>query len=78
MPNPASGEAFLTAALPTGGSTRVELLDPLGRTISVIDEKSASAGYHRWALPVDELRSGLYLVRLQQGGSTRVVRFTKE
>ncbi len=78
LPNPATTAATVIAYLPNSGAAHVELLDPTGRIVNVISDGNLSVGTHRWALPVERLRSGMYLVRLRQDGLQRVVRFTKE
>lgn len=78
MPNPVNDQALVVAGLAQGGPVRVDVLDPIGRVVATVAEGRVAAGTQRWQLPVATLRSGLYLVRLQQGDAVRVVRFTKD
>ncbi|HEX2617585.1 MAG TPA: M43 family zinc metalloprotease, partial [Flavobacteriales bacterium] len=77
VPNPAGNEAVVMASLSEAGNVQVDVLDPLGRLVAHVAQGRVAAGPQRWALPVEALRSGLYLVRVQQGSEVRVVRFTK-
>jgi hypothetical protein len=70
FPNPVQGgTATLSYALPTTGRVTLEVLDNLGRAVSVLaqDEQQA-AGPHAYTLPVSQLNlaPGLYTVRLVQ------------
>ena len=78
LPNPVNEAASVQAVLARGGATRVELVDPTGRTVAVLAQGRLAAGAHRWELPVQGLNSGLYFVRLVQDDTQQVIRFTKE
>ncbi|MFT3884248.1 MAG: M43 family zinc metalloprotease [Flavobacteriales bacterium] len=78
VPNPVTDEATLVADLKAAGNVAVDVLDPLGRVVAHVADARGAMGVQRWALPVAGLRSGLYLVRLQQGDQVQVVRFTKQ
>jgi plastocyanin len=75
VPNPASGQAQVLFNVGTASPITVELLDVLGRSIGTVYEGLAAQGPHRLDLPIPELHSGLYFVRLMHGTETRVVRF---
>lgn len=75
VPNPATDEARAVINLNEAGQGTVELLDVLGRRIQVLHEGQLTKGQHRFEIPVNTLQSGMYFVRLQQGGTSRVERF---
>jgi len=78
FPNPAGQVATVEAELTTSGPVKVEVLDMLGRSVQTIANQNMSAGTARWELHLDGLNSGLYLVRVEQQGTVRVARFTKD
>ena len=65
-------------SLLNGGDTRVELMEPTGRVVQVLAQQQLAPGTHQWNLPLERLAGGVYLVRVQQDGMQRVVRFTKK
>ena len=72
-PNPVhASAASATAAfrLPSEQSARLELFDALGRSVSVIADRSFSAGRHQLSIPLQGLRSGIYFYRLTSNGQT--------
>jgi len=76
VPNPAEDAAELRFELVNTERTRITVLNAMGQEVAVLADGPLSAGVQRFALPVVALSSGMYLVRLQQGISTEVVRFT--
>jgi PKD repeat protein len=76
VPNPAEEAAELRFELSQADRTRVSVLNALGQEVAVLVDGPMAAGLQRLPLPVSGLKSGLYLVRLQQGASARSVRFT--
>ncbi|HEX8386784.1 MAG TPA: T9SS type A sorting domain-containing protein, partial [Rubricoccaceae bacterium] len=75
-PNPARTTATLAFRLDASGPARLALYDVLGRTVAVLAEGERAAGEH--AVPVDTSRlpAGVYVARLDTGGSVRSQRFT--
>ena len=68
-PNPSSGVATLGLTLADAEEVRVSIYDALGRR--VVDTRiGLGAGAHRVALPVADLASGTYVLRLDAGGTT--------
>ena len=65
-PNPSRGAARVAFTLPEASDVTVEVLDLLGRRVTVLAERSFSAGSHTLALPAT-VAGGTYLVRLQAG-----------
>lgn len=78
VPNPAKGLAQVRFNVDVAGPISVELMDVLGRSLGVVHEGRAAQGEQRMDLPVAELRSGMYFVRVLQGTESRVVRFVVE
>ena len=78
VPNPANDQAQLHFDLINADHTRIDLLDVLGRTIATLHDGQLAAGAQRFDLPVEDLRSGIYFVRLQNGARSDVVRFVVE
>ena len=70
MPNPATSQADVLFNLQHTGQVRLELLDPLGRTVQVVHDGNMARGAHRLLLPIAGLSSGVYLVRIQDGDGT--------
>jgi len=75
-PNPADGgELTVHFSLPSDASASLELLDVTGRRQYLKDVGALGAGRHSIRLsPERRLAPGIYLVRLRQGGETRVAR----
>jgi PKD repeat protein len=78
VPNPAKGEAQVLFNVSSADPISVELVDVLGRSLGILYEGRSAQGPQRVDLPVPELRSGMYFVRLLSGQDTRVVRFVVE
>ncbi len=78
VPNPTQGPAQVVFDLDEAGRLSVELVDVLGRGLGVVFEGNAAQGEQRLDLPVANLQSGMYFVRLLQGTESRVVRFIVE
>lgn len=70
MPNPASSKADVLFNLEHTGQVRLELLDPLGRTVQVVHDGNMARGEHRLMLPIAGLSAGVYLVRIQDADGT--------
>lgn len=61
FPNPSSGSFSLTARAPQG-ATRIEVLDPMGRT--VLSDRREDWDGRRWQVDLSGKTPGLYLVRI--------------
>jgi len=75
-PNPSRGGALVAeVVLPSAGPARLELLDVMGRRVMLRELGSLGVGRHEVELAAERrLSPGVYLLRLTQGGSTRVTR----
>lgn len=72
-PSPARGATLLHFDLPRAANVRLELFDPTGRRVRVIDQGERAAGRYAVALALRDdagrpLAAGLYLVRLSAEG----------
>jgi len=73
--NPSQGDATVEFSLPDAESATLELLDVSGRTLDRRAVGALGAGQHRVRLAADRVLSpGLYFVRLQRAGESRVTR----
>ena len=77
VPNPAGDRAEVFANLKDAGPVKVEVLDLLGQPVMRVANEVKPAGPAQWALNLESLPTGLYLVRVQQQDAVQVVRFTK-
>ena len=59
-------------------SVQLELIDALGRVTTVQSDRLMVAGQHRITLPVQELASGAYILRLLTEQGTKSTRFVVE
>lgn len=78
VPNPAAGAAELFLETDDAQRTRLSVLNTLGQEVAVLVDGPLAAGQHRLAIPVNSFAKGVYIVRLQQGGSAGVTRFIVE
>jgi len=73
--NPARGEVAVWFDLPQGGAADLKLLDLAGRTVATRVVAGLGGGPHRVVLAAPAtLPSGLYLVRVTQGGRAAAAR----
>jgi hypothetical protein len=63
LPNPMRESGSVTYTVPAGEFARIVLYDATGRQVKVLTEQGASSG--EVAIPVGELASGQYKVRLE-------------
>ncbi|MEL7363526.1 MAG: T9SS type A sorting domain-containing protein, partial [Bacteroidota bacterium] len=66
-PNPVSGTATVSYALPEAASVTVEVFDLLGARVAVLTSTEQPAGYHEIGWTPDGLAAGTYLLRLRAG-----------
>ncbi|MEP0545587.1 MAG: M36 family metallopeptidase [Rhodothermales bacterium] len=75
-PNPAFGDARVGYALTTPGPVRLTVFDVRGRTVAVLADGVRGAGRHAERLDTRTWASGVYLLRLEAGGTVQTRRFT--
>lgn len=87
-PNPASRRVTVRFAIPenaastsapgAGGAATLRLYDVLGREVRTVrlDASGAEAGRHETQLSVQDLASGVYVLRLRMGGNAQTQRLT--
>jgi hypothetical protein len=76
-PNPARRSATWEYSLPEPGRVELEVFEVTGRRVRTIAQRAATTGAVVWNLEDDRHRQvppGVYLVRAQIGGETRVQR----
>jgi hypothetical protein len=76
QPNPVSGTAQVDVSAGVAADARIEVLDALGRVVSVVHAGPLGAGTHRFALGVAGWAAGMYAVRAEGSGGSIVARFT--
>lgn len=76
FPNPVQGQATLMLDLPESASVTVEVLDVLGRRVSVLHDGVLPASANRLTLDASSLAPGLYLVRATGEGFSQTQRVT--
>jgi subtilisin family serine protease len=73
-PNPASGLARITYALPESGGVTLRVRDLLGRQVAVPEAAERGAGAHDVAFDVRNLPAGVYFCMLEAAGRSAVAR----
>lgn len=74
-PNPAQASATLRYAVPAGQEATIHLYDVLGQQVRTVAAE-ATGGRTTTQLDVSGLASGVYLLRLTAGGTTKTQRLT--
>jgi len=74
-PNPAGAAAAIRYTLPAAGAARLVVYDVAGRAVATLADGERTAGAHEAALDTRGLSAGVYVVRLEAAGATRVQRF---
>ncbi|WP_420456899.1 T9SS type A sorting domain-containing protein [Rubrivirga sp.] len=69
-PNPVRDRAVLTVEVPAAGPVRAAVYDALGREVAVLWDGARSAGPLALDLDAARLPAGVYVARVQTGGST--------
>ncbi|MBT4970071.1 MAG: T9SS type A sorting domain-containing protein, partial [Bacteroidetes bacterium] len=66
-PNPSVGESKVTVKLENAANVSVDLINPLGKTISAIESGRLHAGEHHLELNTNNLDAGVYFVKVNVG-----------
>ncbi len=78
FPNPVSDKTQLNYTLIDDSDVMITLLNSLGQEIKTIDTESKQAkGAYQLEIPLDELKSGLYFIRIEVNNQTLVTKFLK-
>lgn len=72
-PNPVRGNAVIRYELARPGRVRLEIADAAGRVLSMPVDRMEAAGTHRVTCPLHDLPEGVYLVRLNVGGTSAAI-----
>jgi hypothetical protein len=75
-PNPSSNRATISFTLPTAQAVRLAVYDVLGREVAVLADGVRPAGTQVVAFDAAALPSGVYLYRLESGGTVLTQRLT--
>ncbi len=75
-PNPTAGRTTLTFTLNERAEVRLAVYDVLGREVAVLRDNAHDAGRHEVVFDASDLPSGIYLVRLDAGGTVQTQRIT--
>jgi hypothetical protein len=67
VPNPAHGKTLVDYEIPSSGQIRFELVDVLGQSIMLVEEKQ-TAGRHQVNIDASKLASGVYYYTLEFDG----------
>ena len=62
-------------AVPNAGKTKISVYDCLGREIMPVLDRSISAGSHSVMLSENNLKRGIYFVRMEHEGAASVTKF---
>lgn len=72
FPNPASEIAMLQYSIPRASDVQISVIDLNGVQVQQVYSAHVPLGRYRAEIPVDNLASGVYLVKLHDGSSTLI------
>ena len=75
-PNPSADAVRVTYTLPAPGPVRLTVFDVRGRAVAVLADEVHGRGPHAIRVPTRTWASGVYLLRLEAGGSVQTQRFS--
>lgn len=75
-PNPFGGAATVRVALPEASALRLVAYDALGRQVAVLLDGTFEAGRHAVRFDASGLAAGVYVLRMEAGGTSSVQRVT--
>jgi len=75
-PNPFNSTANLRFSMPEAGQVEITLFDMGGREVRKLVSGQVQAGYHSVMVDGRDLRSGMYLVRMNALGQTQISKVT--
>ncbi|MEN9839790.1 MAG: hypothetical protein RL177_1269, partial [Bacteroidota bacterium] len=68
-PNPFNPSTVVSFGLPESGSVKLAVYDILGREVAVLADGTFAAGWHQVRFDATGLATGMYLYRIQTGGT---------
>ncbi|OQA92749.1 MAG: hypothetical protein BWY27_00207 [Bacteroidetes bacterium ADurb.Bin234] len=74
IPNPANNTTLITYFIPKESHIKLELLDVLGRTLQVFENKTIIAGHYKHQIDCKDFNAGAYFYRLSVDGITYLKR----
>ncbi len=74
FPNPANGPVRILYGLENAGLIRLTVYDLNGREVASLASETANAGHHQAVWNTDAVSSGVYVVRLQAGVNSSVLK----
>lgn len=76
VPNPTSGETTITYRLDADGQIRLELFDPLGKLVTVLEDTHRNRGEHTLRYDARPLAAGRYMLRMIVGDHVHITPLT--
>ncbi len=73
-PNPFNPDLTIDFTVPVSSQATLEVFNVLGQRVALLHQGQLQAGYHSITWNATDMPSGMYLVRLQQGSSSRIMR----
>jgi hypothetical protein len=76
-PNPVNSSLFVSFSLLAKSPVNISIYDMIGRKVSTLVDEVKDKGEHSIKYNAEELRSGIYFVRLSSNNDSEVVKFVK-
>ncbi len=76
-PNPVIDDVTITFTTKTKGNVTLECIDTKGKIVLSYNYEELKAGYHFEKINLEPLQSGVYILRLKQGGNVTTESFLK-
>ncbi len=76
FPNPATTTANVRYALKDGGNVRISLYNTLGQEVQTMVNQTQSTGDYTTTINVNDLKKGIYLIRMEVGGQAQTEKLT--
>ncbi len=75
-PNPFNPSTMIKYSVPNASNVKLILYDALGRQVKILTNEYKEAGNYTYTLNAGGLSSGVYIVRLSAGVSSKVIKIT--
>lgn len=66
-PNPTNADTQIGIGLAFEAETKIEIVNYIGEVVKILENKIIKAGEYKYSIPVNELGSGVYQIRLTSG-----------